>query len=225
VRDVHHWRRDGLDVKVALNCAPPELLSGVLMPRLYQHLAEWDVPGDRFVLEVTEDSFLAEPERARSILLDVQDHGLEVAIDDYGTGFSSLTYLRDLPVHELKIDRSFVNGILTDPRSRVIVLSTGQLAHGLGMRSVAEGVEDGAMAAELVTLGIDVLQGYSISAPIPADRVQEWVADWNTVLRLAEDAETLTRRRDQESSHDRDRGRATRIRGGHRPTQPRAHEA
>jgi diguanylate cyclase len=102
-----------------------------------------------------------------------------VSIDDYGTGFSSLSYLRDLPIQELKIDRSFVAAVLTDPRSRMIVASTNQLAHGLGLRTVAEGVEDTATLAELVALGLDVVQGYHVAKPMPASQIAPWVADWS----------------------------------------------
>ena len=95
-------------------------------------------------------------------------HRLQVSIDNYGTGYSSLAYLRELPVHELKIDRSFVTALRQDPRSRMIVSATNQMAHGLGMRTVAEGVEDGETARDLVDLGFDVLQGYHFARPMPA---------------------------------------------------------
>ena len=123
---------------------------------------------DSLIIEVTEDSFLSDPEHARQTLLQLRERRVQTAIDDYGTGFSSLAYLRDLPVHELKMDRSFVSTIRTDPRSRVIVDSTNQMAHAMGMRLVAEGVEDAETAAELASIGIDVLQGYHFSRPMPA---------------------------------------------------------
>ncbi|MGZ4476851.1 MAG: EAL domain-containing protein, partial [Nocardioides sp.] len=129
---------------------------------------------------VTEDSFLTDPQRARDILLEVRKHGIQVSIDDYGTGFSSLTYLRDLPVQELKIDRSLVRDISSDPRGREIVASTIQLAHALDMRTVAEGVESNIDVAELVSMGIDNLQGYHIGRPMPFSEVEQWVRDWST---------------------------------------------
>ena len=180
VRDLHRFLEVGLDLRVAINCAPPELLSNTFLPRLYACLDEWDVPGDHIVLEVTEDAFLADPQRARNILLDLRSHGVQVSIDDYGTGFSSLTYLRDLPVQELKIDRSLIRDVATDARTRMIVASTVQLAHALDMRTVAEGVEQADDYAELVAIGIDVLQGYHFARPLPASEIEHWVQHWTT---------------------------------------------
>jgi diguanylate cyclase len=179
IADLSRWRAAGLTFDAALNLAPPELLGGTVLHRMFERLREARLPADSLTVEVTEDSFLAEPERAREVLLQIREQGIEVSIDDYGTGFSSLSYLRDLPVQELKIDRSFVAAVLTDPRSRMIVASTNQLAHGLGLRTVAEGVEDTATLAELVALGLDVVQGYHVAKPMPANQIEPWVADWS----------------------------------------------
>jgi EAL domain-containing protein (putative c-di-GMP-specific phosphodiesterase class I) len=187
VRDLKRLLAAGLDLRVAINCAPPELLSQTFLPRLYTCLQEWDVPADRVVLEVTEDSFLADPQRARETLLELSGHGIGVSIDDYGTGFSSLTYLRNLPVQELKIDRSLIRDVSSDDRSRMIVASTIQLAHALDMRTVAEGVEDATDVTQLVALGVDRLQGYHIARPMPADEVETWVHDWTSTAALFRD--------------------------------------
>ena len=135
---------------MAINCAPPELLSGHLPAAAVRDARRGRARRpSRIVIEVTEDSFLAEPERARALLLDVRGPRLQISIDDYGTGFSSLSYLRDLPVQELKMDRSFVSDdVPTDARSRMIVASTIQMAHALGLRTVAEGVENATTAAD-----------------------------------------------------------------------------
>jgi len=178
VRDLQRLLAAGLDLRVAINCAPPELLSQSFLPRLYSALQEWDVPPDHLVLEVTEDSFLADPQRTRDVLLELREHGIQVSIDDYGTGFSSLAYLRDLPVQELKIDRSLVRDVPTDDRSRLIVSSTIQLAHALDMRTVAEGVEDTTNLAQLVEMGVDIVQGYEIARPMPAAAVEPWLQQW-----------------------------------------------
>ncbi len=130
------------------------------------------------MIEVTEDSFVSDPERARDVLAELRQHHVQTAIDDYGTGFSSLAYLRDLPVNELKIDRSFVATMVRDARSEMIVRTTTQMAHGLGMRLVAEGVEDAETAEALVAFGADVLQGYHIAKPMPAAEVLDWVRRW-----------------------------------------------
>jgi EAL domain-containing protein (putative c-di-GMP-specific phosphodiesterase class I) len=175
VTDLAHWQALGLPVRLALNCAPPELLSGVFVPRLLRALRDAGVEGSAVVIEVTEESFLGEPDRAREILEQARAAGIQISIDDYGTGFSSLAYLRDLPVDELKLDRSFVSPIASDVRSRMIVTSTLQMARALEMRTVAEGVEDAAAAADLVAMGVDALQGYHIARPMPAGEVADWL--------------------------------------------------
>lgn len=180
VQQAATWQRFGLDLNVAINLAPVELLGGKLLPILYSTLEEYGLPPHVITVEVTEDTFLADPERARDILLEVRRHGLKTSIDDYGTGFSSLAYLRDLPVSELKMDRSFVSTVCTDERSRLIVSSTIDMAHALDLMVVAEGVESAAVTAEVVALGVDLLQGYHISPPMPSDQVERWVREWNS---------------------------------------------
>jgi diguanylate cyclase (GGDEF)-like protein len=177
MRDLAGWMARGHDVSVAVNVAPPELLGGTVLPELGSILTREGVPADRLIIEVTEDSFLADPEHARRVIHDLRTQGIQVSIDDYGTGFSSLAYLRDLPLQELKIDRTFVAKILTDPRSWMIVNTTNQLAHALDLRTVAEGVEDEQQRAELLAIGIDVLQGFHFARPMPADHLVEWLQD------------------------------------------------
>ena len=184
VADARRWAARGHAFTVAFNCAPPELLGGRLVPRLLKAVAHAGLPPDRLLLEVTEDSFASDPERARTVLRDLRRNRVQTAIDDYGTGFSSLAYLRDLPVQELKIDRSFVASMSADHSSRVIVESTVNMAHAMGLRVVAEGVEDDATATDLAAMGVDTLQGYLIARPMPAQAVTDWVARWTTSLSL-----------------------------------------
>ena len=179
VADARRWAAAGMPLRMSMNVAPPELLGGLLLPRLFEVVRGAELPPETVVLEVTEDSFLADPHRARQILDDVRGAGLQLSIDDYGTGFSSLAYVRDLPVQELKMDRSFVSTICRDRRSRMIVASTNQMAHALGMRLVAEGVEDAATAAELVAIGVDAMQGFHLARPMPAAEVEPWVRRWS----------------------------------------------
>jgi len=178
VADARRWRDDGLDFRVAMNCAPPELVSGELLPKLFSALDAAGLPEDTILVEVTEDSFLTDPERARDALRELRAHHVQVSVDDYGTGFSSLAYLRDLPVQELKLDRSFIAPVVHDERSRMIVRTTSEMARALGLRLVAEGVEDADVAATLLPLGIDVFQGYHVARPMPADDVATWVRRW-----------------------------------------------
>ncbi|MBO1752688.1 EAL domain-containing protein [Actinotalea sp. BY-33] len=173
--DTRRWAEAGFTFRVAMNWAPPELVGGRILPQLISALDDATFPADRLMVEVTEDSFLAEPERAREALLELRRHGVQVAIDDYGTGFSSLSYLRDLPVQEIKMDRSFITPVATDERSRMIVQTTAQMARAFGLRLVAEGVEDQAAAAELLPMGVDVLQGFHVARPMPASEVAPWV--------------------------------------------------
>jgi EAL domain-containing protein (putative c-di-GMP-specific phosphodiesterase class I) len=185
VADARLWADQGLDLRVSMNCAPPELLGGALLPRLFDAIERADLAPDTLTIEVTEDSFVADPEHARQILYELREHNVQAAIDDYGTGFSSLAYLRDLPVHELKMDRSFISTVLSDPRSRVIVDSTNQMAHAMGLRLVAEGVEDAEIAEALAGLGIDVLQGYHIGRPMPSAQIADWVQQWTASAMVA----------------------------------------
>src|SRR5450830_1799419 len=178
--DASRWIEDGFSFRVAMNWAPPELVGGQLLPHFFASLDQAALPEDTLLIEVTEDSFLSDPERARKALYDLQAHHVQVSIDDYGTGFSSLAYLRDLPVQELKMDRSFVSTVVTDERSRMIVQTTAQMAHALGLRLVAEGVEDASIADELIPLGVDLFQGYHIARPMPASDVGPWVAAWSS---------------------------------------------
>jgi diguanylate cyclase (GGDEF)-like protein len=119
VADTRGWLDAGFAFRVALNCAPPELVGGAFLPKLFQALDRAGIPGEALLVEITEDSFLADPELTRQALYDLRAHRVQTSIDDYGTGFSSLAYLRDLPVQELKMDRSFVSTLLTDERNQM----------------------------------------------------------------------------------------------------------
>jgi diguanylate cyclase (GGDEF)-like protein len=176
--DSQRWVAQGIGTRISFNIAPLELLNAQLLHHVLARIDAAGLPADSLVIEVTEDSFLTDPQLARRALEQIADHRVQVAIDDYGTGFSSLRYIRDLPVHELKMDRSFVSGIGHDPRSHVIVASTNQMAHGLGLRTVAEGVEDDDTARRLAALGVDILQGYHIARPMPAQHVEGWLKTW-----------------------------------------------
>jgi diguanylate cyclase len=176
VADAGRWHQQGLNFRVSLNCAPPELLDGGVLPRLFDALAGAALPADRLLVEITEGQFAAAPDRARALLLDLRHRGVQSAIDDFGVGAESLARLRDLPAQELKVDRAFVTSVGTDRRSRAIVGGATGLAHSLGMRVVAEGVEDAAAASTLAELGVDLLQGHHLARPMPATDVAFWVA-------------------------------------------------
>ena len=128
------------------------------------------------MLEITESMVVADPARALPILARLHELGVEIAVDDFGTGFSSMDYLKRLPVKEVKIDRSFVTTMATDARDAAIVRCTIDLARSLGLRVVAEGVESPDVRARLTTLGCDQAQGYSFSRALPQAEFAAWLA-------------------------------------------------
>jgi EAL domain-containing protein (putative c-di-GMP-specific phosphodiesterase class I) len=125
-------------------------------------------------LEITESSLMANRERALAVLTHLKEIGINISVDDFGTGYSSLAYLKDLPVSELKIDRSFVKDMVEQTRNRAIVQSTIDMAHHLGLRVVAEGVEDQSTWELLGHVGCDTAQGYFLSRPVVAERLLEF---------------------------------------------------
>lgn len=179
VAEARRWHDLGHPWHVAVNIAPPELLSGFVLPYLQTLVRGAGLPHGALVVEVTEDSFLTDPGRARDLLGELHGDGVEVSVDDFGTGFSSLAYLRDLHAQELKIDRTFVSTMTAEQKCRMIVDSTTRMAHGLGLRVVAEGVETEESAAALLALDVDVLQGYLIARPMPPADLLSWVTGYD----------------------------------------------
>ena len=168
VRQCRAWRDAGLDVAVAVNVSGRDLLDVNLPDEVAETLRRFGVPADRLELEITEDTILTDPQRARSVLTRLSELGVSLAIDDFGAGYSSLGYLKRLPVDVLKIDRSFVMNMSTDENDAVIVRSTIDLGHNLGLRVVAEGVEDELAMQTLEELDCDIAQGYYLGRPAPA---------------------------------------------------------
>ena len=177
------WWRSGLDLRISVNLSASNLLDTDLPRRVAALLADAGLPARSLVLEVTETVLMGDAERSSAVVTALTALGLSVSIDDFGTGYSSLSYLRDLPVAELKLDRSFTADLLVDARTEAIVASTIDLAHRLGLRVVAEGVEHHATLARLADLGCDETQGYLHSAPLPADRLEEWLDGAGTASR------------------------------------------
>ena len=173
--DYEDWRSQGINLGIAINIAPQEMLSRRILPEMYAILEDSNVPPDAITLEVTEESFMADPDRAHAVITEAHFRGLRISIDDFGTGFSSLSYLRDLPIHEIKLDRSLVVPCLTDQRSRLIVESTISMAHALGLKVVAEGVENAQSAALMASMGADLLQGFHYSPALAQEHVASWL--------------------------------------------------
>ncbi len=165
------WRAAGLDLEMAVNLSVRSLLDADLPGEIAALLTETGVPSRCLTLELTETSMMTDPGRTAEVLARLHDLGLQLSIDDYGTGYSSLAYLRHLPVDEMKIDKSFVMRMDVDDDAAVIVRSTVDLGHNLGLRVVAEGVETNESWERLVALGCDSAQGYFVSRPVPATEV------------------------------------------------------
>ena len=168
IKQIAVWRSSDLATNVAVNLSASDLLDDRLAEHIQELLAQFAVPADALELELTESVFMTDPERARTVLDRFRQLGYRIAVDDYGTGYCALAYLRDLPIDELKIDRSFISGMTDGPRSVAIVRSTIELAHALDLEVVAEGVEDQLTLDALASFGCDFAQGYHFSRPLPA---------------------------------------------------------
>ena len=176
LRQQRAWRDDGIDVRVAVNLSARDLYDLTLPATTARLLATHNVPPTALELEITESVIVADPMRARAILNRLSEMGIVLAIDDYGTGYSSLGYLKRLPIDEMKIDRSFVMQMADDRNDAAIVRSTVELGRNLGLRVVAEGVETAAAWAHLKALGCDFAQGYYLSRPVPAAEIAALIA-------------------------------------------------
>ena len=175
LRQARIWWDAGLRLSVAVNLSPSDLMDSFLPAEVGSLLAENGLPPQALEVEVTEDVIMVEPVRAREVMGDLKELGIGVAIDDYGTGYSSLAYLRDLPVDTLKLDRSFVSGLTTQLDLAAIVRSTVELAHSLSLRLVAEGVESAEDWRYLAGVHCDIAQGYFIRRPGSASDITKWL--------------------------------------------------
>ncbi|GAA4961823.1 hypothetical protein GCM10023225_01800 [Kineococcus glutinatus] len=171
------WARDAEmpDVEVSVNLSARQLTDPALVGTVTAALARHGLDPRLLVLEVTETALVNDPDVAAAALAALKGLGIGIAVDDFGTGYASLTYLQQFPVDELKIDRSFVSGLGTSDGDSAIVTTCVQLAHAVGVRAVAEGVETQAQRDALRDMGCDVGQGYLFSRPVDADALREWV--------------------------------------------------
>jgi diguanylate cyclase (GGDEF)-like protein len=165
------WLKDGHDLHVAVNLSPRMLMEQGWSDELLSMLRAFDMPPGGLELEVTETAFIHDPERALGIMQELSGHGINFALDDFGVGFSSLTHLSRMPIHTLKIDKSFVQQMASDPRLNAIVHSTIQLGENLGLQVVAEGVENAGLLMRLREMRCHMAQGYHFSPAIEADRI------------------------------------------------------
>ena len=168
------WWRQGLKLRMAVNLSLRNLQDPELIPCVIRVLEQHAVPAEWLTLEITESTLMADADETLKVLSPLKAMGVRVAIDDFGTGFSSLTYLKRLPIDELKIDKSFVIEMPSKPKDSLIVRSTIDLAHALGLKAVAEGVEEQQAWEMLLAHGCDLAQGYYFSRPVKADEIMPW---------------------------------------------------
>ena len=169
------WRNRGLALNVAINLSPSSLLDPDFPDFMAGMLADQKLPRGSLTLEITETTLVRDPELALAILKQLAAIGIAISIDDFGTGYSSLAYLKKMPADELKIDKTFVQDMLNDDSDAAIVRATIDLAHNLGLKVVAEGVETEATAAALRALDCDTLQGFLFSKPLAVNAFESWV--------------------------------------------------
>jgi diguanylate cyclase (GGDEF)-like protein len=165
------WQEAGLSLHVAVNLSVRNLLEPTLVERVADLIARAGIAPGKLTLEITESGVMTDPEAAIAVLWGLRRIGVRLSVDDFGTGYSSLAYLKRLPVDEVKLDKSFVLNMTGDADDAAIVRSTIELAHNLGLQLVAEGVEDQETLELLATLGCDLVQGYHLARPTPADQL------------------------------------------------------
>ena len=175
LRQCRAWQGRGLHVGVAVNLSMRTLHDADLPETVACLLQRYAIAPGLLTLEVTESALMVDPTQAQSVLERLAQLGVKLSIDDFGTGYSSLGYLKQLPVHEIKIDKSFVIGMSANDKDTAIVRSVSDLSHNLGLAVVAEGVEDRATWDLLAALGCDMAQGYYLSRPLPAADLERWL--------------------------------------------------
>jgi diguanylate cyclase (GGDEF)-like protein len=168
------WHKAGLQFPMAVNLSAHDLYDPHLVDRVDGLFSTWGLPPELIQFELTESALIAEPASALKTVCRLKDVGVQLFVDDFGTGYSGLSYLQRLPVDGIKIDQSFVMPMVSNKDSAVIVSSTIDLGHNLGLKVVAEGVESEDILKRLAALGCDVAQGYLIGKPMPSSILQEW---------------------------------------------------
>jgi len=175
INQCQRFSSQGIPQHISANLSAHDLLDGQLVHNLRYILDETGIEPEHITLEVTESAMMKDPDTALEVITRVSDLGVRFSIDDFGTGYSSLSYLKKLPVNEIKIDKSFVMDMTNNPDDAVIVRSTIDLAHNLGRRVVAEGIENHETLCALRELGCDVAQGFYLGRPMPIDRLHSWL--------------------------------------------------
>jgi len=184
---MRQWHSEGLDLKTAVNISALDLADPRFAAFIAAQLKEHDVPPASLIVEITESAVMADPELAMGQLEQIRQLGVRLSIDDYGTGYSSMAQLKRLPVHELKIDQSFVRDLLNNRDDEIIVRSTIELGHNMNLKVVAEGVETMEVLERLREFGCDIAQGYLLSKPLAPGAFGEWLrgTGWEVPRRVS----------------------------------------
>jgi diguanylate cyclase (GGDEF)-like protein len=175
LEQVAKWSAAGVQLRASINISVRDLHTGEVAERIARRLREYDLPAARLQLEITEGALMADPPRVLATIAALDRLGVAISLDDFGTGYSSLQHLRRLPLAEVKVDRSFVLGMATDADDAAIVTSIVELARSLGLRVVAEGVEDKETWRRLAGAGCHVGQGWFYARPMPGDELLAWL--------------------------------------------------
>ena len=175
-RQMQAWDARGLRLRVAINLSVHQLRQADLVERIEAALRRHQIEPERLLCEITESMAMEDTRNTVEAFRRLQGIGVFLSIDDFGTGYSSLSYLRQIPARQLKIDRSFINDLATSADARAVVDAVIQLAHGLSLSVVAEGVETTEQRDILIAFGCDELQGYLLARPMPAETVLDWAA-------------------------------------------------
>lgn len=173
-KQINHWRQLGIEMPIAVNVSPNNLRDPEFLQPLIALAVHDGARMGLLQLEVTESALMEDPEQSHDVLSRIRDLGIQIFLDDFGTGYSSLSYIAALPIHAVKIDRSFILRMMQNERHRAVVAAAISLAHSLGMKVIAEGVETADQAKAVIKLGCDEIQGFFFSKPLPADEFLLW---------------------------------------------------
>jgi diguanylate cyclase (GGDEF)-like protein len=207
------WFAEGRNLGIAVNLSPRVLAEPDLPAIVAAALERHGVPAHLLTLEITEGSVIADPGRAIRLLQELRAGGVRLAVDDFGTGYSSLTYLSRLPVQQIKIDKSFVQGLAHGERDLAIVRSIVDLGKNLGFEVVAEGIEDQATQRQLLALGCTIAQGFHLGRPMPVDAMPGWLQmrALDAMSAQAAEASPRTEETDAEVAHEEEDDRPLRL--------------
>ena len=177
MRQVAFWGSEGIVFPVGVNLSVWNVQDPDLPWLVEDQITKWGIQPEQLEFEITESAMMADTIKAHTVLKRFNELGIKIAVDDFGVGFSSLAYLKRLPVQVLKIDKSFIQNICSDESDQSIVRSTIEMAHNLGLKVVAEGVETNETLNLLCELGCDIAQGFLFSRPLPPELFVKWVEE------------------------------------------------